>query len=162
MNNKLYLSIDPSFNNSAIIVVEGGILKHFELISTDKAKEIVPRVIELKQKLMPILNEYKPYKILIEDISYGSLQNFGKQMAYLTYSLCELFENLDLDWNLVSIGTAKKAMTGKGNSKKEAMVEALDENLRKEFLTKYPKGKLEHFADAVAFLKVEGIECGIK
>jgi len=121
----IFIGIDPSLTSTGLVVLDSkGEMIRKEIISSNKNFSIEMRIIEIRDKIKKILEEYYDYHInlSIEGISYGSKGKSSIDIPALNISLRIFFLDKEIDFFVVEPSVLKKYITGKGNAKKELML----------------------------------------
>ncbi len=135
MENNLILGIDQSYTSTGCVILnsEHDIIHH-SLLNSDSKKDFFDRASYISTEINKIITLYTPTKILIEDLAFGGFGNAGRQLAGLQYVIItSLRNNLNTNASLIPPTSLKKFATGKGNSKKDEMYNALPEYAKNHF-----------------------------
>jgi len=119
----MFVGVDPSFNGFGIIVLDkdGDIVE--EKLLTSKPKEDADkRIIALEKDFKFISQIAGLYSIYIEGPSFASTGAFVLQMGALHYYLRIFLLKKGVEFKIITPGTLKKFVTGKGTAKKELML----------------------------------------
>lgn len=128
------LAVDQSFTSCGIVVADGTQLIHCEKFTTDKQKEIYERAWDVSEKLVNVAKQYNVEYIAIEGLAFGKSGDATRDLAGLLFVIVARFRYVEgFDVVIITPNTVKKVATGKGNAKKEQMVEALPPHIRAAF-----------------------------
>jgi Holliday junction resolvasome RuvABC endonuclease subunit len=128
------LAIDQSYTSSGIVVLREGEMLHCEKFVTDKSKDIFRRAWDVVERVVKMTKDFEPDIIAMEGLAFNSKGNATRDLAGLQFSITTHMRYVKgADVRIVAPGTVKKVATGKGNSKKELLVECLPENIRAAF-----------------------------
>ena len=139
MNDLKFIGIDPSYNGFGIIILnnEGNIIKE-ELLTSKSNDEVEDRILSLEEKFKFICDIENLHVVYIEGPSFSSQGAFVLQMGALHYFLRIFFRKNNINYKVITPGSLKKFVTGKGQCKKELIllktykkwgIEFLDNNL---------------------------------
>lgn len=139
--NPIFIGMDPSYNGFGIIVIDkdGNILEQ-KLLSSDTILEAEDRIIQLEEGFKFVANITHLHSVYLEGPAYSAKGAFVLQMGALHYYLRIFFRKKNIKYKIITPGTLKKfvAGKGKGNAKKNLMllkvfikwgVEFADDNL---------------------------------
>ena len=123
MNDPIFVGMDPSYNGFAIIVIDkdANIIEQ-KLFKSSNKLEPEDRIIELEKEFKFIANIRQLKKLYIEGPSYASKGAFVLQMGALHFYIRIFFRKKDINYNVITPGTIKKFITGKGTAKKDLML----------------------------------------
>ena len=127
------LGIDQSYRSCGIVVLEDGNLIHREKYTTDDSKDIYERAKELACHLVKTAHTFSPDAIALEGLSYGSTGNVTRDLGGLLFLIIVKLREHSFRPFVIAPPTIKKVATGKGNAKKEKLIEALPPNIRASF-----------------------------
>lgn len=132
------ISIDQSFTNCAWCIAEwegdGNITLHdVGVIHSNKGDNKYKRAEYIAKKLIKIVKEHQPEKLIIEQIAFGGIGNAAKDLAGLLYVILVLLKNSTHltyeDFNFVTATGAKKTHTGDGRADKKKMLEHVPQDV---------------------------------
>ncbi len=128
------LALDQSYTSCGIVIFTDGKMTYCERYVTDKEKDIFDRAWELTEHIRAIAINCKPDLIALEGLAFASNGNATRDLAGLQFTIVNVLRNVDgYEVKIYSPQNVKKVATGKGNSKKEALLECLPKNTRKKF-----------------------------
>ena len=145
-----YIGIDQSTTNTGVVVLtDDKKIETFSLITPPKKMQIEDRILYTKLQLLKFITHYHQteLKIGMESISFGSkgrVAQLSMLLGYIYFSLKEI----GYDTQLFTPSHIKKLYSGKGNAKKEDMLEATAKEVIKYFESKYKK--IDDLIDAYA------------
>ena len=123
MKDPMFVGMDPSYNGFAIILLDkdANILEQ-KLFKSDTILEAEDRIIQLEKEFKFVANVTHLYSVYIEGPSYSSKGSFVLQMGALHYYLRIFFRKKNINYKIITPGTLKKFICGKGNAKKDLML----------------------------------------
>ncbi len=127
------LGIDQSYRSCGIVVLENGEIVHCEKVVTPIAMDIFSRAEYLANHLRTVAEQYNPNIVALEGLSFGSMGNATRDLGGLLFTCILGLRQSGCDPQVIAPPTVKKVATGKGNSKKEMVVECLPDKVRAEF-----------------------------
>jgi len=127
------LGIDQSYRSCGIVILEDGEMIHCEKYVTVQAMDIFSRAEQLTTHLKTIAEQYQPDLVSLEGLSFGSMGNATRDLGGLLFTIILGLRKSGFDPGVIAPPTVKKVATGKGNSKKEMMIECLPDDVRAEF-----------------------------
>lgn len=134
MNKSNILAIDQSYTSSGIIVFQNEVIVHTQKFSTDKKQSIYDRAWAVAKEVERLIQLYNVHVVAMEGLAFGAGGDATRNLAGLQFVIaCQAKFILGIDCEIYAPGTIKKVATGKGNSKKELLVEALPPSVRKLF-----------------------------
>lgn len=119
------LGIDPSLNGTGIAVSNGTELIHTETITIKKLRGM-ERVEFILSRIKTLISTYSITEVIIEGYSFGSRGRAIFQLGELGGVLRHYFYTSGVSLKEVPPTSLKKAIAGKGNAKKEEMLEAVN------------------------------------
>lgn len=151
-----YITIDQSFTQTAWIIWENHQVKEFGVVSSDPSQTKYARAEFIATEILKVVKEYKPDKMIIEQIAYGGVGNAAKDLCGLLYTIiiaCKRGSHLTYqDVVFVTATGAKKSHTGDGRADKKKMFEYTPDDIKTRFLSKHLKTKgVYDLCDAYAF-----------
>lgn len=129
------LGLDQSFTKSGIVILDNDEMVHFELYKTDKKEDIYKRTWDITQHVKNLSRTQKIDVVSIEGLAYAMKGNATRDLAGLQFSIIttlRYIENIRVE--IIPPNTVKKIATGKGNAKKEKLLECLPKDIHKRFL----------------------------
>lgn len=147
MKNEYYYAIDQSFNSTGSIIFDSNSNIIFaDRYSSDKEQDFYFRCWEVATHISEIANEYKPAKIILEQLAYNSFGDQTRNLAGLLFVVtCVLRYVHNFETELVVPTVVKKYATGAGNASKKLIVENL------------PKPVLNFFTESMGLKKTTGL-----
>ena len=138
------LGIDQSLRSTGVVVVDGDKkLVDYVVISTDTEKPTEERCEFIAEWVRSMVVTNKVDTAVIEGLSFGSQTNATRDLAKLQ-GFINSYLKRSLAYGYYPICVAptslKKYATGSGKAKKEEMLEACPEDIKK-FLETFPKTK---------------------
>ena len=133
------LGIDQSFKKSGIVVLEKGKpdMVHYEKYCvTDKSEDPFERTWLVACRVRDLVIQYNIDHVCIEGLAFGSMGNNTRDLAGLQFMIVNMVKFIMKDGPTIEVippQTLKKFATGKGNSKKELVIEALKNQYPKEY-----------------------------
>lgn len=130
------LGIDQSYTNCAVCVVDDeGNVVNFERFKSNTALDIFARALEVASFIAEYVTKQTPSVVKIEGLAFGISGNATRDLAGLLFTIVNVMK---LKHPAMAIGIAaptqvKKRATGSGKAKKEDMIAALPEEVRKTF-----------------------------
>ena len=123
IRDPMFVGVDPSYNGFAIIVLDkNAVIIEQKLLNSNSKKEADKRIIELEKDFKFIPTIAGLHSICIEGPSFASTGAFVLQMGALHYYLRIFLLKKGVNFKIVTPGTLKKFVTGKGTAKKELML----------------------------------------
>lgn len=127
------LGIDQSYRSCGIVILQDGEMVHCEKYATTVAMDIYDRAAQLATHLKTVANLYKPNIVALEGLSFGSTGNVTRDLGGLIFTCILALRDEGFKPMVFAPPTIKKVATGKGNSKKEMLIECLPSKVRAEF-----------------------------
>ncbi len=127
------LGIDQSYRSCGIVVLKDGEMIHCEKYTTTLAMDIYARAAQLADHLRTVVQEHTPDLVALEGLSFGSTGNVTRDLGGLLFTIILAMRKEGYDPVVIAPPTVKKIATGKGNSKKEMLIECLPSKVRAEF-----------------------------
>lgn len=129
------LAVDQSYTSSGIILLDKGKLSHAEIFSSDPDDDTFTRAWNVAKYIRSVANLHNPEYIVLEGLAFSKFGNATRDLAGLQYMIVCVLQFLEgYELIIVSPNTVKKVATGKGNSKKEQLLEALPKTVHQKFL----------------------------
>jgi len=117
----MIMGIDQSLTETGFCIIEKGKIIEQGIIKPKTSG--VKRLQEIRNKLLTIIDKYKPTIIALEDYAYGT------RNSRATFSMGELggvlklaFLDKNQNYCIIQPALLKKYVCGKGNAKKEQML----------------------------------------
>jgi Holliday junction resolvasome RuvABC endonuclease subunit len=134
MKKLTILAIDQSFTSSGIVIFRNGLMVHCEKHITDPADYIFERAWDVTMRVEKLAKDHNVDVIAMEGLAYAGVGNATRDLAGLQFVIITHMRfRHQFPIALYAPGTIKKLATGKGNSKKELLIEALPAPIRAEF-----------------------------
>lgn len=131
------LGVDQSFKKTGLVVRETNNpdMIHCELFKAlDITDNRYKAAVELAKRIKKIVDDYNVDKVCIEELSYGSMGNNTRDLGGLFYIvMVHLTVEHNTDVQVVNPKTLKKWATGRGNAKKEEMIDAVPQEIKNIF-----------------------------
>lgn len=129
------LAVDQSYTSSGIVVFDGEEVIHAErFVTTAENSDIFERAWAVTEKIVATAKEFNVDYIGIEGLAFAKFGNATRDLAGLQWTIiCTLRFVEKREIIIIPPNTVKKVATGKGNSKKVALMEALPPAIRTLF-----------------------------
>lgn len=127
------LGIDQSYRSCGIVILEDGKMIFCERYVTDPEKDVYDRAHQLATHIQLLALKHLPDKIALEGLSFGSTGNVTRDLGGLLFTIIVYLRRDGRNAMVIAPPTVKKVATGKGNVKKEEVIEALPTEVRNEF-----------------------------
>jgi Holliday junction resolvasome RuvABC endonuclease subunit len=128
------LAIDQSYTSCGIVLLQDSEMVLCERFVTDKTTDVFERAWELVTHLREVARNNTPDLIAIEGLAFAKNGNATRDLAGLQFAIVTALRYIDgYEVIIISPNTVKKTATGKGNSSKDEMVDALPDVVRQEF-----------------------------
>ena len=157
----MIIGIDPSLTGTAICTQEGDDPPQFELISTEKDKDLPPsvdytfRLMKIRDGVRAAVENVKKVEFAaIEGISFGSTGRLA-ELGGLSYFIREIFVEKKIPFIVIPPTVLKKYWCDKGNCAKIDMIkEALIRKIHIPYMKKYKGLELpdDNCVDSVAIV----------
>ena len=123
MKSPLFVGMDPSYNGFAIVIIDkdAKIIDQI-LLKSNTEYEAEDRIIQLEKGFVFLAQLNELQTVYIEGPAYSSNGGFALQMGALHYYLRIFFRKNNINFKVITPGTLKKFITGKGTAKKELML----------------------------------------
>jgi Holliday junction resolvasome RuvABC endonuclease subunit len=162
---KLHMGVDQSFTSTGICILDEELNLVFHTkCSTDKVDGIFDRAIQMSQMVHDLVEKWQPVDFTIEGLAMNSMSSSSKDLAGLQFCMITdiMVSFPHIPVKIFTPGQVKKAATTKVRGvKKEAMFEALPENIKEEIGDNYLKTKGRYdVTDAywLTYLGIKGAE----
>jgi len=134
------LAIDQSYTSSGIVILEDGVMTHFELFKTDPSKDIFSRAWDAAIHMKSMAETYKPDHIIMEGLAFSKFGDATRDLAGLQFVMITILRFQEgYDVLVIPPNTVKKVATGKGNAKKEQLLECLPVDVKEQFVARGAK-----------------------
>jgi len=127
------LSVDQSYRSAGIVIIENGEMIFCEKYVTEKDKDVYHRAAQLATHLQLVALKWQPDVVALEGLSFGSVGNVTRDLAGLMFIIVVKLREDGYDPIVVPPTKVKKFATGKGNAKKEVLIENLPTGIRAAF-----------------------------
>lgn len=148
----MIIGVDQSITSTGVVVFYDSAEVHgFTVLRSNVKDDVLTRILTIIHGLREVVLTNPDTKLIaIEGMAYGATSNSVRMLAGLFYFIENLARELHIPFTTFTPTEVKKFATGKGNAKKEAMIEALPEGMKELFLSAgYLKTKgLPDLADA--------------
>ena len=126
----MIIAVDASLAQTgwAVMTDEGEVVKH-GIIKTSPRSKFQTRLNKIYDTIDELILHYNPTGMPIEDGFVGPNKRTSVQLATIRGMVYGLGKSYGLDMALYQPATPKKFMTGKGNSSKKKVAEAVFEKL---------------------------------
>jgi len=121
----MIMSIDQSLSASGVIIWDKGKVVNFTVIKTPPKEEVIIRIHKIRRELNFIIREYNVTHIVIESLPFGLNSTSVRPLAALWYFIQDLCMRECITFSESHVTRVKKNATGKGNAKKQDMIEAM-------------------------------------
>lgn len=129
------LAIDQSFTSCGIVVLYNNAIVYAERFVSNPEDDMFARAWQVSNQILKVEQKYKPDFIAIEGLAFGGLGDKTRDLAGLQYTIVTRLRFVEQkDVRIIPPTTVKKVATGKGNSKKELLLEALPKEALNYFL----------------------------
>jgi len=109
-------------------------MKYADLFKSDASNDVYERVWEITLYILNLVLDSKPDLIALEGLAFSKFGNATRDLAGLQYALVTTLRfAFKCKVAIIPPNTVKKVATGKGNSKKPEMYEALPEGIKQHF-----------------------------
>jgi crossover junction endodeoxyribonuclease RuvC len=123
---QVFIGIDQSLTKTGIVILKNKSMEmlYSGLIESEPKKGIEPiyRMLEIKESLRKIIQQYKPVQGIIEGFGFSSRGRSIFDLGGLGYIIRELFVEENIFLLVIAPATLKKYVTNKGNCKKDLML----------------------------------------
>ena len=129
------LAIDQSFTSSGIVVFDDDEIIHAEKYATQKEEDMFARAWAVSEHILQIEQQYKTDFVAIEGLAFADMGNKTRDLAGLQYTIVTRLRFVEgKDVRIIPPTTVKKVATGKGNAKKDLLLDVLPKDALKLFL----------------------------
>lgn len=129
------LSVDQSYTSSGIVTLsEDGRVLASELYKSDPEQDIFQRAWVITDHIASVADHCHARFVALEGLAYAKAGDATRDLAGLQFVITSVLRFIHgYHVEIVYPTTAKKVATGKGNSKKEALLEVLPDDVRQAF-----------------------------
>lgn len=127
------LSIDQSYTNTGYCVLDETEMLDCGLISSSKDDDIFKRAFNIAYQLVTLADSHQPTILALEGLAFSMRGNATRDLAGLQFTIVNALRINGYPVTIVPPNVVKKTATGKGNAKKEVLLEALPEQIRYHF-----------------------------
>lgn len=149
--DRTVLGVDQSLTSTAMVVGGNGEVDHIDVFLTkpDKTDDLADykRCKAISDKVLSVANHFMVDMVYIEGLSFNAPGSSNRQLAGLLYTIVINLLEAGFEVQVVAPTSLKKHAVGKGNAKKDQMIEALPDFM-KDALEGYPKKSRDDIADA--------------
>lgn len=131
----IVIGIDQSYNSTGVCVMDSdrNVLELFTIKTPASVGDVFARATSLANQIAPLVGKYMPIGIGLEGLAFAMMGDATRDLAGLQFTIVN---KLRYEYSYDSIviptpNTVKKLATGSGKAKKEALYEALPEDVRK-------------------------------
>ena len=125
----IIMGIDQSFTHTGVTIVDNEKVIFSAGIATTTKDVLERRIERIISFIIGNITKYKVGHVRIEGLSYGSVSASKSQLGGLFYCILLMLRELNIKYEIVTPTELKKAVTGKGNAKKNMMLESLDDDI---------------------------------
>ena len=130
------LAIDQSFTSCGIVILEDGEVLYAEKYVSDVDTDMFARAWEVSDRVLELERKYKTDFVAIEELAFNAKGNQTRNLAGLQYTIVTRLRFVEKkDIRVIHPTKVKKHATGKGNSKKELLLDVLPEKALNYFLS---------------------------
>lgn len=131
----IVIGIDQSYNSTGVCVMDSDkrVLDLFIIKIPTSVGDIFARANAVADKIAALLSKYMPIGIGLEGLAFAMMGDATRDLAGLQFTVVNKLRYA-YDFHQIVIpppNTVKKLATGMGNAKKEALYEALPEEIKK-------------------------------
>lgn len=135
------LGIDQSITHTAYILIETngfsiqdhGVLKTIKNVGEREEFSYTTRIKNLRDGMLRVINNNQPDFIAMEGLSMARNSTTARPLGGLFYIFTVLFEDLEIEFDIIPPKTVKKTAIS-GNASKEEVFEALPEDVKELFI----------------------------
>lgn len=117
-----FVGLDVSFNTGLIILSEQSTVLNEKLISCPSSECIESRILFITDKILKEMQDYTPFSIALEGLSFASSGRSTLDLAGLNFYVRLKFYTSSFNYIIVPPNTLKKFITGSGKCKKNLML----------------------------------------
>lgn len=130
------LAIDQSYTSSGLVILDDGSITHAELFSSVPTEDIFMRAWAVTEHIQKLAGKFKPDFVAMEGLAFSKFGNATRDLAGLQYMIMGILRFVEgYEVLVISPNTVKKVATGKGNAKKELLLESLPEDVKSRFVS---------------------------
>lgn len=142
------LAVDQSYTSSGLIVFENERMIHAERFCSNTELNMFDRAWEVSLKVRKLAKDWGVEAVALEGLAFSKFGNATRDLAGLQYTIINTLVHLDGQKVIVvPPNTVKKVATGKGNAKKEQLLECLPDAIRSHFEDKLDAKKTKGLYD---------------
>lgn len=149
--DRTVLGVDQSMTSTGLVVGGQGMIDFMDVFSTkgDKTDNLsdFKRCMRIRDAVLKVANMYMVDEVFIEGLSFNAPGNSNRQLAGLLYTIVTSLISEGYQVSVVAPTSLKKFATGKGNAKKDLMMEHLPDEI-KEMVDEFPKSSRDDVTDA--------------
>ena len=132
--NVNFLGLDLSVANTGVVVIDqNNKILHKDVLRTKPKTSTESRIIIIWDGVLQVHNNFKPQFIYIEELAYGARGDAMLELAGVNYYVRTRFTALQIAFKMITPGTLKKFVTGKGTGKKELMLKEVYKKWGEDF-----------------------------
>ena len=129
-----YISVDQSFTSTGFCIFNDTKMVTCGVIKSTKTEDPFFRAHQISTELSKIANKYNARIVVLEGLAFAKLGNATRDLAGLQYTIIHQLRFIDgIELKIVTPNEVKRTATGRGNARKDEMVDALPANIRAEF-----------------------------
>ena len=129
------MSIDQSLSCSGVTIWDSDTMLFFTCIKTPANTEAILRIREIIKDLSQLIKAYGVNIIVVESLPFGLNSTSVRPLAALHMCIQNLCIDADIGFTESHVTKVKKLATGKGNAKKQDMIDALPIEVLDLFIT---------------------------
>lgn len=128
------IAIDQSYTSSGIVVLNDEEIVYAEKFVSNKQLDMFERAWNVADRIIEVAREYNADLVGIEGLAFSKIGDATRDLAGLQYTIVTRLRFVEgFDVYIIPPNTVKKVATGKGNAKKEVLLEFLPKKARKMF-----------------------------
>lgn len=128
------LAVDQSYTSCGIVVLEGDEILHAQRFVTDKKDDIYDRAWDVANEISDVARRFNLKYIGVEGLAFAMTGNATRDLAGLLFTIVTQLRIVEgYTVYIIPPNTVKKVATGRGNAKKEQLVESLPPYVRDIF-----------------------------
>jgi len=124
--HEIILGIDQSFSNTGFCVYDCQTIIEASCISTKNDKSLEERIQIIVKEMLIIIKRYDIKQVVIEGMSFASMQASIRQLAGLFYVILYELNKKKIKYDIIPPLTLKKAVTGSGKATKQEMIDKVE------------------------------------
>jgi len=130
------LAIDQSFTSCGIVILNDQEVEYAEKYVSDPAKDMFARAWEVAEHILYVHQQHQPEYVAIEELAFNAIGNQTRNLAGLQYTIITRLRYVEgKDIRVVHPTSVKKIATGRGNAKKDELLEFLPKQALNYFLS---------------------------